>query len=98
MKISYNWLRSYIDTDLSPEHISEILTDTGLEVEKLEAFETVPGGLKGVVVGEIIKLSGRIPMRINSILRKSIWEMTVLCRLSVVRQMRLKAKKYWWQK
>lgn len=56
MKISYNWLRSYINTDLSPEQISEILTDTGLEVEKLEAFETVPGGLKGVVVGEIIKL------------------------------------------
>lgn len=56
MKISYNWLRSYIHTDLSPEKISEILTDTGLEVEKLEAFETIPGALEGVVVGEIIKL------------------------------------------
>lgn len=53
MKISYNWLKSYINTDLSPEQISEILTDTGLEVEKLEIFEPIPGGLKGVVVGLI---------------------------------------------
>jgi phenylalanyl-tRNA synthetase beta chain len=53
MKVSYNWLKNYLDFDLSPEEVSEILTDTGLEVEKLESFESVPGGLKGVVVGYI---------------------------------------------
>ena len=36
MKVSYNWLKDYIKTDLSPEKMSEILTDTGLEVEGLE--------------------------------------------------------------
>lgn len=53
MKVSYNWLKNYLDFDLSPEEVSEILTDTGLEVEKLEEFESVPGGLKGVFVGEV---------------------------------------------
>tara|TARA_B100001245_G_scaffold236561_1_gene228314 strand:+ start:1171 stop:3591 length:2421 start_codon:yes stop_codon:yes gene_type:complete len=54
MKISYNWLKEYIQTDLSPEAMAEILTDTGLEVEGIEAFETVKGGLKGVVIGEVL--------------------------------------------
>ncbi|HKK38053.1 MAG TPA: hypothetical protein VJ949_01390 [Cryomorphaceae bacterium] len=53
MKVSYNWLKNYLNFDLSPEEVSEILTDTGLEIEKLESFESVPGGLKGVVVGHI---------------------------------------------
>jgi len=55
MKVSYNWLKDYLDFDLTPEEVSEILTDTGLEIEKLEKFESVPGGLKGVVVGEVIE-------------------------------------------
>ena len=41
MKISYNWLKTYIDTDLSAERMAEILTDTGLEVEGLEKIETI---------------------------------------------------------
>jgi phenylalanyl-tRNA synthetase beta chain len=53
MKVSYNWLKNYLNFDLSPEEVSEILTDTGLEIEKLESFESVPGGLKGVVVGHV---------------------------------------------
>jgi len=53
MKISYKWLKNYIDTDLSPEEISKILTNTGLEVEGIESFESVKGGLKGLVVGEV---------------------------------------------
>ncbi len=53
MKVSYNWLKNYLDFDLSPEEVSEILTDTGLEVEKLEKFETIPGGLEGVVIGQV---------------------------------------------
>ncbi len=53
MKISYNWLQEYIDTDLSPEKLGEILTNIGLEVEGMEAFETVRGGLKGCLIGEV---------------------------------------------
>jgi len=54
MKISYNWLRQYIDTDLNPQQISEILTNTGLEVEGLEEVQSVKGGLEGVVIGEVL--------------------------------------------
>ncbi|MEX1001768.1 MAG: phenylalanine--tRNA ligase subunit beta [Crocinitomicaceae bacterium] len=54
MKISLNWLKEYIQTDLSPKRMAEILTDTGLEVESLELIETVKGGLQGVVIGEIL--------------------------------------------
>ena len=54
MKISYNWLKQYIDTDLSAEEMGNILTDTGLEVESIEKIEAVKGGLEGVVVGEVL--------------------------------------------
>ncbi len=54
MKISYNWLKTYIDTEISPERVAEILTDTGLEVEGLEKVETIKGGLEGVVIGHVI--------------------------------------------
>ncbi len=53
MKISYNWLKDYIKTDLPVNEISKILTDTGLEVEGLEKFESVKGGLEGLVIGEV---------------------------------------------
>jgi len=59
MKISYNWLKNYIQpadyiNEISPEKISEILTDTGLEVEGLEKVETIKGGLNGVVIGKVL--------------------------------------------
>lgn len=54
MKVSYNWLRDYVQTDLTPEEMSKILTDTGLEVEGLEKIESVQGGLQGVVIGEVL--------------------------------------------
>jgi len=54
MKISYNWLKDYIDINESPEAISEVLTQTGLEVEGLEYVEKIPGGLEGLVVGEVV--------------------------------------------
>src|SRR5690606_34025007 len=56
MKVSYNWLQSYLDLNHNPEQIADILTDTGLEVEKLEKWESVPGGVDGVVVGHVINL------------------------------------------
>lgn len=54
MKISYNWLNEYVNLEISPEDTAIILTDIGLEVEKIEYKETVKGGLKGVIIGEIL--------------------------------------------
>ncbi len=54
MKISYSWLKSYINTDLSPEETARVLTDIGLEVEALERVETIKGGLGGLVVGQVL--------------------------------------------
>jgi phenylalanyl-tRNA synthetase beta chain len=54
MKISYNWLKQYIDIDLPPQQVGEILTNTGLEVEGLEEIQSVKGGLEGVVIGEVL--------------------------------------------
>lgn len=54
MKISYNWLKQYISFDLSPSEVSRLLTDCGLEVEALTIFESIQGGLKGLVVGEVL--------------------------------------------
>lgn len=51
MKISYTWLKQFIATDKTPEEISLILTDIGLEVESLEKVQSVPGGLEGLVIG-----------------------------------------------
>jgi phenylalanyl-tRNA synthetase beta chain len=54
MKISYNWLKKYLALDELPEKIAQILTDGGLEVEKVEQFESVRGGLNGFVIGEVL--------------------------------------------
>jgi phenylalanyl-tRNA synthetase beta chain len=54
MKISYAWLRDYIQTDCTPEEMAEILTNTGLEVESITSVEKIKGNLAGVVVGEVI--------------------------------------------
>ena len=54
MKISYQWLKQYIDIPETAEEIGHVLTNTGLEVESVEPFETVKGGLKGLVIGEVL--------------------------------------------
>ena len=54
MNISYNWLKRYLDADITAERMAEILTELGLEVEEFEKIETIKGGLKGVVVGEVL--------------------------------------------
>ncbi len=53
MKIAYNWLKEYINIDLSPEETGAILTDIGLEVEGIEKIESIKGGLEGVIIGEV---------------------------------------------
>ena len=54
MRISYNWLKQYIDIPESAEEIGNTLTATGLEVESVEPFESIKGGLTGLVIGEVL--------------------------------------------
>ena len=54
MKISYNWLKQFIKVDWDAERTGNLLTDLGLEIEGIEHYESVKGGLKGVVVGEVL--------------------------------------------
>ncbi len=54
MKISYNWLQQYHNFDAAPDKVAEMLTGCGLEVEGLEPFQSVKGGLQGIVVGEVL--------------------------------------------
>ncbi len=53
MKISYNWIQQYLETDKNPGELSTILTNIGLEVEGMEDWISVKGGLKGVVTGKV---------------------------------------------
>jgi len=54
MKISYNWLKQFIKIDWTTEKTSELLTDLGLEVEGLDSFQSIKGGLEGIVVGHVL--------------------------------------------
>ena len=54
MNISYNWLKNYLNVNLPTEEVSALLTDTGLEVEGVKEVDSVKGGLKGVVIGEVL--------------------------------------------
>lgn len=57
MKISYNWLKEYTNISLPPVEVARILTDCGLEVEAVEEFESIKGGLKGIVIGRVLSTS-----------------------------------------
>ncbi|MFP5042272.1 phenylalanine--tRNA ligase subunit beta [Parasediminibacterium sp. JCM 36343] len=54
MTISYNWLSEYLPESIEPEKLSKILTSIGLEVESMEPYESIKGGLKGLVLGEVL--------------------------------------------
>lgn len=54
MNISYNWLREYLNTDIDANQAAALLTGSGLEVEKVVPFSSIEGGLKGLVVGEVV--------------------------------------------
>ncbi|MCR5407896.1 MAG: phenylalanine--tRNA ligase subunit beta [Bacteroidales bacterium] len=54
MKLSYSWLKEYLECDLTPEQVAEAMTSIGIEVDSVEMEEAVPGGLKGVVVAKVL--------------------------------------------
>jgi len=54
MKISYQWLQDYIDSEANPAQIASLLTGCGLEVEDITPFYSIPGGLEGIVIGEVL--------------------------------------------
>jgi phenylalanyl-tRNA synthetase beta chain len=55
MKISYSWLKDYLECDLNPQAIADALTSIGLEVDSVSEEEQIPGGLAGVVVAEVVE-------------------------------------------
>jgi phenylalanyl-tRNA synthetase beta chain len=54
MKISYNWLKDYLDISMEAEQVASMLTNIGLETEAITDFEEVRGGMKGIVIGEVL--------------------------------------------
>ena len=54
MNISYNWLKEYVNFDLTPDEVSAALTSIGLEVGSVEEVQTIKGGLEGIVIGEVL--------------------------------------------
>ncbi|MCS7005572.1 MAG: phenylalanine--tRNA ligase subunit beta [Cytophagales bacterium] len=54
MNISFSWLKDFIEIQETPEVIAELLTMSGLEVEAIETFQAIPGGLEGLVIGEVL--------------------------------------------
>lgn len=55
MKLSYNWLKDYLDFDLTPTQVADAITSIGIEVDSVEEQEEIPGGLAGVVVAEVLE-------------------------------------------
>lgn len=55
MKLSYNWLKEYIECDLTPQQIADAITSIGIEVDSVEEQEEIPGGLAGVVVAKVVE-------------------------------------------
>lgn len=54
MNVLYSWLKEYVDFDLSPEELAAALTSVGLEVDGVEEVQSIKGGLKGIVVGQVL--------------------------------------------
>ncbi len=54
MNISYNWLKEYLQFDLSPQETADVLTDIGIEAEGVEEIQSIKGGLEGLVIGQVL--------------------------------------------
>jgi phenylalanyl-tRNA synthetase beta chain len=58
MNISYNWLKEYLQFDLTPRETADRLTSIGLETGSVEEIQTIRGGLEGLVIGEVLTCTG----------------------------------------
>lgn len=56
MTLSYKWLSEYLPIEVAPDRLSKILTSIGLEVEKMENYEEIKGGLNGLIIGEVLEV------------------------------------------
>src|SRR5690554_5706343 len=54
MNISYNWLKEYLQFELTPQETADRLTSIGLETGSVEEIQTIRGGLEGLVIGEVL--------------------------------------------
>ena len=54
MNISYNWLREYLQFEMTPQQTADMLTSIGLETGSVEEIQTIRGGLEGLVIGEVL--------------------------------------------
>ena len=77
MKISNNWLKDYIKTDLKSEKIGEYLTDIGLEVEGIEKFESITGSLEGIVVGKVLTCEKPVSYTHLDVYKRQIYYLSV---------------------
>ena len=82
MNISYNWLKEYVNFDLTPDETAAALTSIGLETGGVEEVQTIKGGLEGLVIGEVLTCEEH-PNSDHCISLPSIWETENLCRLYV---------------
>ena len=55
MKLSYSWLKNYLECDLTPQQVADAMTSIGIEVDSVAEEEEIPGGLAGVVVAEVVE-------------------------------------------
>ena len=55
MKLSYSWLKDYLECDLTPQQIADAMTSIGIEVDSVSEQEEIPGGLAGVVVAHVLE-------------------------------------------
>ena len=82
MKISYKWLKQFIEAGKSPEEISLILTNIGLEVESLEKVQSIPGGLEGLVIGfvkECTQHSNADRLRVTTVDVGTGFDLPIVC-------------------
>ncbi|MFA9389834.1 MAG: phenylalanine--tRNA ligase subunit beta [Prolixibacteraceae bacterium] len=77
MNIAYSWLKEYIKTELTPQQIGDVLTQIGLEVGGIEEVETIKGGLKGLVIGEVISCAAHPDSDHLSITRVNVGKITL---------------------
>ena len=93
MKISYNWLKQYVNTDWDSEKISDLLTDLGLEVEGTETISICKRRLEGIVVGQVLECEQHPNADRLKLTTIDISEIKNTLKLFVVLQMLQKTKK-----